>query len=150
MILTTKSRYAVTAMLDLAIHYGKGPINLAEISSRHCTSQPYMELLLSKLRKHSLVGSVRGPGGGYKLARIPDEISVTDVMRAVDEKVDAMRCGGSRDCNSEGGCLTHDLWLGLSSRIDDYLNDISLADLLQQRNEHQVMQQQGDFPIARM
>lgn len=142
MKLTTKGRYAVTAMLDLAMHYGEGPINLAEISSRQCISLSYLEQLFSRLRKQGLVDSARGPGGGYLLGRVADEISVSDVIRAVDESVDATRCGGSRDCQGKGGCLTHDLWEGLSNQIDEFLSGISLRDLVEQKLAKQTMQQQ--------
>lgn len=138
MKLTTKGRYAVTAMLDLAMHYGEGPINLAEISSRQCISLSYLEQLFSRLRKRGLVDSARGPGGGYLLGRVADEISVSDVIRAVDETVDATRCGGSRDCQGKRGCLTHDLWEGLSTQIDDFLSAISLGDLVEQKRAKQT------------
>jgi len=142
MKLTTKGRYAVTAMLDLALHYGQGPINLAEISSRQCISLSYLEQLFSRLRKKGLVASARGPGGGYLLGHASEDISVSDVIHAVDESVDATRCGGSRDCQGEGGCLTHDLWFELSQQINDFLCGITLADLVEQRNARHANQQQ--------
>jgi len=152
MKLTTKGRYAVTAMLDLAIHYGEGPINLAEISSRQCISLSYLEQLFSRLRKRGLVASARGPGGGYLLGHPAEEISVSDVIHAVDETVDATRCGGTRDCQGKGGCLTHDLWQELSEQINDFLSGINLADLVQQRNARHALEQQKqkDQPIIRM
>jgi len=144
MKLTTKGRYAVTAMLDLAMHYGEGPINLAEISSRQCISLSYLEQLFSRLRKRGLVDSARGPGGGYLLGRL-------DVIRAVDETVDATRCGGSRDCQGKRGCLTHDLWEGLSTQIDDFLSAISLGDLVAQKRAKQTVQQpQADHVLVHM
>lgn len=135
MKLTTKGRYAVTAMLDLALNHGKGPINLAEISSRQGISLSYLEQLFSKLRKRGLVGSARGPGGGYTLGHLASEISVADVIRAVDETVDATRCGGTKDCNGDGEerCLTHDLWESLSLQIEEFLRGISLDDIVQQK-----------------
>lgn len=130
MRLTTKGRYAVTAMLDLAIHRGKGPIPLADIAQRQGISLSYLEQLFSRLRMHSLVSSMRGPGGGYSLARKASEIHVAEVISAVDEKVDTTRCGGAHDCRDEGPCLTHDLWQNLSIQIYEYLNRISLQDLV--------------------
>lgn len=138
MRLTTKGRYAVTAMLDLAIHRGKGPIALADIAQRQGISLSYLEQLFSRLRKRSLVSSVRGPGGGYNLARSASAIHVAEVIVAVDENVDTTRCGGARNCQDEGPCLTHDLWQDLSTRIYDYLNRISLQDLVDRKGVQEV------------
>ena len=135
MRLTTKGRYAVTAMLDLAIHQGKGPIALADIAQRQGISLSYLEQLFAKLRKCSLVTSVRGPGGGYNLARSPVEIHVAEVIAAVDESVDTTRCGGAHNCQNNGPCLTHDLWHDLSDRIYEHLNKITLQQLVDQRDE---------------
>ncbi|MBK5963024.1 Fe-S cluster assembly transcriptional regulator IscR [Thiocystis minor] len=135
MRLTTKGRYAVTAMLDLAIHQGKGPIALADIAHRQGISLSYLEQLFAKLRKSALVSSVRGPGGGYNLARSPAEIHVAEVIAAVDESVDTTRCGGAHNCQNNGPCLTHDLWHDLSDRIYEHLNKISLQQLVDQRDE---------------
>ncbi len=135
MRLTTKGRYAVTAMLDLAIHQGQGPIALADIAQRQGISLSYLEQLFAKLRKCLLVTSVRGPGGGYNLARSPAEIHVAEVIAAVDESVDTTRCGGAHNCQNNGPCLTHDLWHDLSGRIYDHLNKISLQQLVDQRDE---------------
>lgn len=134
MRLTTKGRYAVTAMLDLAIHQGQGPIALADIAQRQGISLSYLEQLFAKLRKRGLVTSVRGPGGGYNLARTPAEIHVAEVIGAVDESVDTTRCGGAHNCQNNGPCLTHDLWHDLSDRIYDYLNQIDLQTLVDQRD----------------
>lgn len=134
MRLTTKGRYAVTAMLDLALHYKDGPITLADISSRQGISLSYLEQLFSKLRKNGLVDSARGPGGGYRLSRDAEEICVADVITAVDEKVDAMRCNGLGNCHEEGECLTHELWCDLSNQIYAFLQGISLAKLVAQHN----------------
>ena len=150
MRLTTKGRYAVTAMLDLALHDSKAPINLADISSRQGISLSYLEQLFSRLRKQGLVSSARGPGGGYRLGRTSSQISVADVISAVDETVDATRCGGSRNCHGEERCLTHDLWEELSDQISDFLDSISLHDLVQrksviqkpERTEHALLQMQ--------
>nr|WP_276570223.1 Fe-S cluster assembly transcription factor [Thiocystis minor] len=133
--MTTKGRYAVTAMLDLAIHQGKGPIALADIAHRQGISLSYLEQLFAKLRKSALVSSVRGPGGGYNLARSPAEIHVAEVIAAVDESVDTTRCGGAHNCQNNGPCLTHDLWHDLSDRIYEHLNKISLQQLVDQRDE---------------
>jgi Rrf2 family iron-sulfur cluster assembly transcriptional regulator len=131
--LTTKGRYAVTAMLDLAIHHGQRPIALADIAQRQGISLSYLEQLFSRLRRRSLVTSVRGPGGGYNLAREAKEIFVAEVIAAVDENVDTTRCGGAQNCQNNGPCLTHDLWHDLSDRIYEYLNHISLQDLVERR-----------------
>lgn len=131
MRLTTKGRYAVTAVLDLAIHQGKGPIALADIAQRQGISLSYLEQLFAKLRKRGLVLSVRGPGGGYNLARDAASIYIAEVITAVDENVDTTRCGGAHNCKSDGPCLTHDLWMDLSDRIYGYLNNISLSDLVE-------------------
>jgi Rrf2 family iron-sulfur cluster assembly transcriptional regulator len=128
--LTTKGRYAVTAMLDLAIHRGNGPVALADIAQRQGISLSYLEQLFSRLRRRSLVSSVRGPGGGYNLARDAAEIHIAEVIAAVDENVDTTRCGGAHNCQKNGPCLTHDLWQDLSTRIYEYLNQISLRDLV--------------------
>jgi len=133
--LTTKGRYAVTAVLDLAIHEGKGPIALADIAQRQGISLSYLEQLFSKLRKRSLVSSVRGPGGGYNLARDASTIFIAEVITAVDEHVDTTRCGGARNCKDNGPCLTHDLWMDLSNRIYGYLNQISIKDLVERGAE---------------
>ncbi|MCB1859954.1 MAG: Fe-S cluster assembly transcriptional regulator IscR [Gammaproteobacteria bacterium] len=142
MRLTTKGRYAVTAMLDLAIHDGDGPITLADIAGRQGISLSYLEQLFARLRKNTLVNSVRGPGGGYVLARSGAEIFVSQVIAAVDERVDTTRCGGGHNCQDNERCLTHDLWNDLSNRIHQYLNEISLNDLMAQRGTRQVAQRQ--------
>ena len=138
MRLTTKGRYAVTAMLDLALHPGEGPVALADIAQRQGISLSYLEQLFSKLRKRSLVSSVRGPGGGYNLARQASTIFVAEVITAVDENVDTTRCAGAHNCQNDGPCLTHDLWQNLSERIYDYLNNISLQDLVDRRGDDKV------------
>ncbi|MGB5735985.1 MAG: Fe-S cluster assembly transcriptional regulator IscR [Thiohalocapsa sp.] len=135
MRLTTKGRYAVTAVLDLAIHQGQGPISLADIADRQGISLSYLEQLFSKLRRRALVSSVRGPGGGYHLAREASAIYVAEVITAVDEHIDTTRCGGAGNCKDSGPCLTHDLWLDLSDRIYGYLNKISLQDLVERRSD---------------
>ena len=142
MRLTTKGRYAVTAMLDLAIHYSDGPITLADISGRQGISLSYLEQLFSKLRKHGLVDSARGPGGGYRLSRASSEIAVVEVITAVDEKVDATRCGGKGNCQGEERCLTHELWTDLSTQIYDFLNNITLGDLVEKRGVVEVAERQ--------
>ena len=142
MRLTTKGRYAVTAMLDLALHHGDGPITLADIAQRQGISLSYLEQLFSRLRKHGLVSSVRGPGGGYTLGRDADSIFVAQVISAVDENVDTTRCGGAHNCQDNQQCLTHDLWQDLSNRIFDYLNQISLRDLMSRRGVQEVAERQ--------
>ncbi|MEJ2344722.1 MAG: Fe-S cluster assembly transcriptional regulator IscR [Gammaproteobacteria bacterium] len=138
MRLTTKGRYAVTAMLDLAIHYQDGPISLADISERQGISLSYLEQLFTKLRRTGLVKSTRGPGGGYALSRPADEIAVAEVITAVDEKVDTTRCGGLSNCQDAERCLTHDLWVNLSNQIYDFLSNISLGDLMQTEGVQEV------------
>lgn len=145
MRLTTKGRYAVTAMLDLAIHHGSGPITLADIAQRQGISLSYLEQLFSRLRKRDLVSSVRGPGGGYTLGREAGDIYVAQVIVAVDENVDTTRCGGAHNCQDNQQCLTHDLWHDLSARIYEYLNQISLYDLMARRGVQEVAErQEGD------
>ena len=144
MRLTTKGRYAVTAMLDLAMHHGEGPITLADIAQRQGISLSYLEQLFSRLRKQHLVSSVRGPGGGYTLGRDADSIFVAEVISAVDESVDTRRCGGAHNCQDNQQCLTHDLWQDLSKRIYEYLNRISLDDLMHRRGVQEVAKRQED------
>lgn len=133
MRLTTKGRYAVTAMLDLSIHAIKGPVNLTEISRRQDISLSYLEQLFAKLRQRKLVSSVRGPGGGYRLARPEKEIHVAEIIDAVSESLDTTRCQGKGDCQMGETCLTHYLWQDLSDQIHNFLSNISLADLVARR-----------------
>lgn len=133
MKLTTKGRYAVTAMLDLALHQGEGPITLADIAQRQGISLSYLEQLFSRLRKRSLVSSVRGPGGGYSLGMDARQIFVGEVISAVDENMDTTRCHGAHNCQNNERCLTHDLWSDLSNQIYNYLNNISLQDLVDRK-----------------
>ncbi len=146
MKLTTKGRYAVTAMLDLALHYGEGPITLADIAQRQGISLSYLEQLFSRLRKRSLVSSVRGPGGGYSLGKEAREIYVGEVISAVDENMDTTKCHGVGNCQNNERCLTHDLWSDLSNQIYNYLNNISLQDLMDRKAVQEVAdrQEHGD------
>lgn len=130
MRLTTKGRYAVTAMVELALNQDKGRISLAEIAERHGISQSYLEQLFAALRRRGLVDGTRGPGGGYRLGRSRAEISVADVIDAVDESVDATRCKGKRNCQGDHGCLTHDLWEELSAQIRLYLSSVTLENVV--------------------
>lgn len=130
MRLTSKGRYAVTAMLDVALHSQDGPVPLADISIRQGISLSYLEQLFARLRKNGLVASVRGPGGGYLLGKTPGEISIGSVISAVDESVDATRCQGKEECQGGSRCLTHVLWRDLSDRISSFLNNITLAELV--------------------
>ncbi|GAC33598.1 Fe-S cluster assembly transcriptional regulator IscR [Paraglaciecola polaris] len=134
MKLTSKGRYAVTAMLDVALHSQRGPVSLADISERQEISLSYLEQLFSRLRREKLVDSVRGPGGGYKLGREPGDIPIGEVIRAVDESVDATRCQGQSDCQGGERCLTHSLWQDLSERISLFLNGITLGELMAQHD----------------
>jgi len=130
MRLTTKGRYAVTAMLDLAFHREEGPVTLADISRRQAISLSYLEQLFSRLRRKGLVESTRGPGGGYRLGRPAQDIAVAEVIEAVDESVDATRCGGRGNCQADQRCLTHELWCELSEHIHRFLDGVSLATLV--------------------
>lgn len=142
MRLTTKGRYAVTAMLDLAVHHQDGPITLSDISRRQGISLSYLEQLFSRLRKNGLVDSARGPGGGYRLSRAASEICVADVITAVDEKVDAMRCEGKGNCQDNGQCLTHELWCDLSAQIYSFLKNIDLGQLVERKGVKDVAARQ--------
>ena len=142
MKLSTKGRYAVTAMLDLALHFEQGPIALAEISNRQGISLSYLEQLFAQLRREGLVSSVRGPGGGYKLGRSPEQISVAEVISAVNENIDATRCGGDGDCQDGEVCLTHKLWLDLSKQIHDFLSNISLAEVVARHDVKSIAKRQ--------
>lgn len=144
MRLTTKGRYAVTAMLDLALHTHSGPVSLADIAERQQISLSYLEQLFSKLRRKELVSSVRGPGGGYRLNRSSEEIFVADIINAVDEAVDATSCGGSHNCQSGVRCLTHNLWVDLNREIYAFLDKISLQSLMQRRDVRDVAKRQDD------
>ena len=142
MRLTTKGRYAVTAMLDLALHHEHGPISLADISARQDISLSYLEQLFAKLRRGQLVNSVRGPGGGYLLSRPHSAISVAQIVDAVNESVDATGCGGKADCQGGETCLTHRLWCDLSDQIHTFLSGISLANLVDRPDVLRVAERQ--------
>lgn len=142
MRLTTKGRYAVTALLDLALHAQQGPISLADISRRQAISLSYLEQLFAKLRRSQLVTSVRGPGGGYLLSRSSNEVFVAEIIDAVNENVDATDCGGRADCQDGETCLTHYLWCDLSDQIHRFLGGISLADLVSRREVQVVSARQ--------
>jgi len=145
MKLTSKGRYAVTAMLDVALHANIGPVALADISQRQEISLSYLEQLFARLRKNGLVSSVRGPGGGYLLGREADVISVGDVINAVDESVDATRCQRSNTgCQSGMRCLTHTLWSDLSARIEEFLNNITLAELVEKSDVKEIASRQDN------
>jgi Rrf2 family iron-sulfur cluster assembly transcriptional regulator len=142
MKLTSKGRYAVTAMLDVSLHSKRGPVSLADISERQEISLSYLEQLFSRLRREKLVDSVRGPGGGYKLGRSAGEISIGAVIRAVNESVDATKCQGQGFCQGGEKCLTHNLWEDLSDRISIFLDGITLGELMQQHDVKQVAERQ--------
>lgn len=140
MRLTTKGRFAVTAMLDLAlneaINGNAKPVTLAGISERQAISLSYLEQLFSRLRRQGLVTSVRGPGGGYRVAKPPGEISVSNIIAAVDELIDATQCGGQENCRDTGRCMTHDLWATLNDKILNYLAGVSLADMVESQRQN--------------
>jgi len=144
MRLTTKARYAVTAMIDLTLHAKDRPISLAEISGRQSISLSYLEQLFSKLRHSGLVSSVRGPGGGYHLAMPSEDIFVAQIINAVNESIDTTSCRGKGDCQGGEICLTHSLWQDLSVQIHQFLNGISLADLVAKRDTQVIAQRQVD------
>ncbi|HED40607.1 MAG TPA: Fe-S cluster assembly transcriptional regulator IscR [Chromatiales bacterium] len=145
MKLTTKGRYAVTAMLDLALHAQEGPVPLADISQRQGISLSYLEQLFAKLRKQGLVDSARGPGGGYRLSRDSNEIAVADVVTAIDEKVDATRCGGMGNCQDGKPCLTHELWSDLSRQLYEFLENISLGQLVERNAVKDIAMRQDNL-----
>lgn len=143
MRLTTKGRYAVTAMLDLALNEDRSPISLADISKRQEISLSYLEQLFSKLRQNGLVASVRGPGGGYRLSRGADQISVAEIIDAVNESIDATHCGGAGNCQKGQVCLTHHLWCDLSEQIHQFLSSITLAGLVARKEIRSVAERQS-------
>ena len=142
MRLTSKGRYAVTAVLDLSFHQGNGPVSLADISARQEISLSYLEQLFAKLRRNKVVDSTRGPGGGYKLNRQPEEITMAEIITAVDESYDATNCGNSGQCAEGHQCLTHDLWQELSQEIHTFLKEITLAELMAKRGVQEVANRQ--------
>jgi len=148
MRLTTKGRYAVTAMLDLALHQAQGPVRLAGISDRQDISLSYLEQLFAQLRRSGLVRSVRGPGGGYRLARESTHISIADVIEAVNESTDATRCHGKGDCHQGQTCLTHHLWQDLSEQIRQFLGDISLEQLVNRGDVRTIGEKQDPTLLA--
>jgi Rrf2 family iron-sulfur cluster assembly transcriptional regulator len=152
MRLTTKGRFAVTAMIDLALNNGSGPVTLADISERQKISLSYLEQLFGKLRRRALVTSVRGPGGGYNLANPTDQVSVADIIVAVDEPIDATQCGGKENCKDDKKCITHDLWTDLNKHIFEYLRAVKLSELVAKQvkksSEVAVMQIHNSRPTA--
>jgi len=135
--LTTKGRFAVTALLDLAMQQGTGPVTLAGISQRQQISLSYLEQLFAKLRQRALVGSVRGPGGGYCLAKDMGQMTVAEIILAVDEPIDSTQCGGKENCLDDRKCLTHDLWVKLNDLIFDHLGAVTLKQLVDDQKARQ-------------
>ena len=133
MRLTTKGRFAVTAMLDLALHSANGPVTLAGISERQKISLSYLEQLFGKLRRRELVESVRGPGGGYNLARDSTRVTVADIIKAVEEPLDSTQCGGRENCRGNQRCMTHDLWEELNATVFGFLENVSLSQLVERQ-----------------
>jgi len=138
MRLTTKGRFAVTAMLDLALHSSDGPVTLAGISARQKISLSYLEQLFGKLRRRELVESVRGPGGGYHLARDPGAVSVADIICAVEECIDSTQCGGRENCHENQRCMTHDLWAELNDTVYGFLSGVKLSHLVEKQRSSKV------------
>jgi Rrf2 family iron-sulfur cluster assembly transcriptional regulator len=137
MRLTTKGRFAVTAMIDLGLRQDKGPVTLSAISQRQKISLSYLEQLFGRLRRHELVESMRGPGGGYRLARPGRDITVADIIYAVDEPLDATQCGGKQNCLDDQVCMTHELWASLNRHMVDFLDSVSLQDLVDEQRQKQ-------------
>ncbi|MDF7666535.1 Fe-S cluster assembly transcriptional regulator IscR [Orbaceae bacterium ESL0727] len=146
MKLTSKGRYAVTAMLDVALNSADGPVSLADISDRQAISLSYLEQLFARLRKSGLVASVRGPGGGYVLSKEMDKIAISAIVKAVDESVRATKCHGEEDCQGGVKCLTHTLWNDLSERIDDFLTSITLSELVKNKDVKAISERQHAIP----
>ncbi|TMH37016.1 MAG: Fe-S cluster assembly transcriptional regulator IscR [Betaproteobacteria bacterium] len=138
MRLTTKGRFAVTAMIDVAMHNGGGPVTLAGVSERQKISLSYLEQLFGKLRRHGLVESVRGPGGGYNLAKPAGTVYVADIITAVDEPIDATQCGGKENCDDDKRCMTHELWANLNAHIFSFLRSVSLEQLVRSQDKSEV------------
>jgi Rrf2 family iron-sulfur cluster assembly transcriptional regulator len=146
MRLTTRGRFAVTAMADIAMHHGTDPVTLGEISARQKISVSYLEQLFGKMRRRGLVESVRGPGGGYRLAREMEQIAVADIILAVDEPIDATQCGGNENCRGEQKCITHDLWAKLNEHVLNYLAAMTLKQLV----EDQIAEKDRVSPLQNM
>lgn len=150
MRLTTKGRYAVTAMLDLAIHAKQGPVSLNDISGRQEISLSYLEQLFAKLRRNELVSSVRGPGGGYRLSQSGSDINIAQVVDAVSESIDVTRCEGKGNCQKGEACLTHHLWCDLSDQIHAFLEGISLQDLVERQEIRDIAKRQDSYQKNRI
>ena len=139
MKLTTKGRYAIIAMADLVLHSRTNPVSLKDITKRQRISLSYLEQLFSKLRESNVVQSIRGPGGGYILGRDSSEISLLDIITAVDEKIDQTQCGGAMNCNKDKPCLTHYIWTELNEKISQYMSDITLSDIATREDVNNIM-----------
>jgi Rrf2 family transcriptional regulator, iron-sulfur cluster assembly transcription factor len=150
MRLTTKGRFAVTAMVDLGMRQTRGPVTLAAISERQHISLSYLEQLFGKLRRRKLVSSVRGPGGGYRLAQPMQSITVADIVIAVDEPLDATQCGGKENCADDKRCMTHELWATLNKKMHEYLSSVSLADLVAQQAARPVTVLHDKRPVEKV
>lgn len=150
MRLTTKGRFAVTAMIDVAMHGANGPVTLAAVSGRQHISLSYLEQLFGKLRRSGLVESVRGPGGGYNLAKAQEAISVADIILAVDEPIDATQCGGRENCHDDRRCMTHDLWAALNEHIFNFLSGVTLAQLVKQQKPADVTVMKDHRPAPKV
>jgi Rrf2 family iron-sulfur cluster assembly transcriptional regulator len=149
MRLTTKGRFAVTAMIDLAMRQHNGPVTLAGISQRQKISLSYLEQLFGKLRRHELVESTRGPGGGYTLARPMREVSVADIIFAVDEPLDATNCGGKENCHEDGPCMTHELWANLNKKMIEFLDGVTLQELVEKQRGRETKAPSKQISVLR-
>ena len=149
MRLTTKGRFAVTAMIDLAMRQHQGPVTLAGISQRQKISLSYLEQLFGKLRRHELVESTRGPGGGYTLARSAKDVTVADIIFAVDEPIAATQCGGKENCVEDGQCMTHELWSNLNKKIVEFLDSVTLANMVEQQRSRETRQAPRQISVLR-
>ena len=149
MRLTTKGRFAVTAMIDLALAGDVGPVTLADISERQGISLSYLEQLFGKLRRYCLVQSVRGPGGGYRLARPVRQITVADIVNAVDEAMDATQCGGKANCRDTKLCMTHELWAALNAKMYEFLASVTLGELVEKQSRASGKEAGGTLSVLK-
>ncbi|MDR2189511.1 MAG: Rrf2 family transcriptional regulator [Azonexus sp.] len=145
MRLTTKGRFAVTAMMDIALRDAAGPVSLASVSERQKISLSYLEQLFGKLRRVNLVDSMRGPGGGYSIAQPLNQVTIADIVHAVDERLDATQCSGREDCQGEHRCMTHELWTTLNAKMFEYLASVTLGELVEQQRQKLAVQ---PVPVA--
>ena len=148
MKLTTKGRYAIIAMLDIAMYGGVSPVPLRDVSNRQNISLSYLEQLFSKLRLSALVKSIRGPGGGYILNKDAGEINLYQIITAVDENIDQTQCGGAMNCNNDKPCLTHFIWTDLNRKINDYMKGITLNDVALRKDVKNIIYRREEIHVS--